>query len=124
MIAVPQSVARGMVRAGSATLPAGTVADSSPSSAHRVSAAVAPTAPGEKPPASGWTGRAPPPSIAAATISTAASGSSLRTVVTSWSLATAPVRQQLSAVNSHTAATASKAGSPATPAMPGAKRLR
>ena len=36
---VPHSVARGMLRFGSMTLSAGTVADSSPSSAHSVSVA-------------------------------------------------------------------------------------
>ena len=38
---VPQSVARGIVRSGSITLPAGTVADSRPRNAHKVSVAVA-----------------------------------------------------------------------------------
>src|SRR4029453_8501708 len=44
VMALPQSVARGIVLSGSITLPAGTVADSSPRNAHRVSAADALTA--------------------------------------------------------------------------------
>lgn len=81
--AVPIIVARGMVRAGSWTLSAAALADSKPSSAHSVSAAVAVMPAPVKP----WAGKGatcavPVPSVRASSARTTTIGTSLIMVVT------------------------------------------
>ena len=83
VIAVPQSVARGIVFSGLITLPAGTVADSSPRNAHSVSAADAVTAARLSGCGSTrMTDASPLPSSTIASTTIASNGITLSTVVT------------------------------------------
>src|SRR4051812_31098607 len=80
---VPSNVARGIVRCGSMTCSAGTVADSSPSSAHKVSVAEAVTAESVKGCASTLiTAAFCSPNSTHARTMTASSGSNFNAVVT------------------------------------------
>ena len=108
---VPMMVERGMVRSGSATSSAGTVADSRPMNAHRVSAAAAVTEPNTDPPAGLNGPKLPPSKNSSPTVAMASSGTSLRTVVTAWTQPPWRTPRALTAVSVQIAATATAAAS-------------
>ena len=111
-----------MVRPGASIWPAGIVADSKPSIAQSVSAAAAVTA--DQLNSTGGTGGAsalPPPAMTKVSTIAAASGSSLRMVVASWTAPVPLTLRQLVRVSAQTIAIAAR---PGTPARPGRKWLR
>jgi hypothetical protein len=77
---MPMTVERGMVRLGSVTSPAGTVADSRPMKAHSVRAAAV-TEPNTDPPLGLNPPKLPPSKNSSPTVAMASSGTSLRAVV-------------------------------------------
>ncbi len=112
---VPHSVERGMLRSGSMTFSAGTVADSRPSSGHRVRIAAAVIA--ETVNGCGSTlisVASPRPSSTIARMTTASSGMSLSTVVTSWNTPAVFTPRQFTNVRIQIIATAVSAGPPLT----------
>ena len=104
-------VERGMVRLGSSTSPAGTVADSRPMNAHRVKAAAAVIAPKDDPPLALNGLKLPPSMNSSPTVAIASSGSSLRAVVTPCTQPPWRTPRALTPVSSQIAATATAAAS-------------
>src|ERR1044072_1092337 len=121
---VPHKVERGMLRVGSMTLSAGTVADSSPSSGHKVRIAAAVTA--ETVNGCGSTliteGSARP-SSRNARATTASSGMSLSTVVTSWKIPTCFQPRQLTNVRIQTSPQSAADASPRIEIRPAGLRI-
>ncbi len=104
--AVPSTVARKIVRFGSSTSSAGTVADSKPSSPHRRRTEEAAIARKLDPPLTFAGVRLSTSRYASPSVAKRSSGITLRTVVTSWKTAASRTPQALRAVSSHTAPSA------------------
>ena len=119
---IPAIVARGIVRAGSRTCSAGTVADSSPSNAHKVSVAAAVMLASFKSakPAKGGSDAfvsPPPDNTKPASKITASNGMTFRTVVTNCTEPASTAPRQLIAVSNQIDPQVTKAWSPVVSAI-------
>ena len=108
---VPMMVERGMVRLGSVTSSAGTVADSRPMKAHSVRAAAAVTEPNTDPPLGLNPPKLPPSKNSSPTVAMASSGTSFRAVVTAWTQPPWRTPRAFTRVRAQIAATATAAAS-------------
>ena len=125
VIAVPQIVARGIVFSGSITLPAGTVADSSPRNAHSVIVADAVTAARLSGCGSTrMTDASPLPSSTIASTTIASNGITLSTVVTIWTTPICRTPRQLRNVRIQMIAHETIAGPPTVCLIAGTSSAR
>src|SRR5262245_41088571 len=120
---VPSSVARGIVRAGSSVLSAGTVAGSNPTTAQSASAAAAAVPSSEiRGPVATFASHSGLKRTSAAS-GTATSGTHFSTVVTDCTQPEARTPKQLTSVNSQTTATVTSGAAPGTFAIQGTSAL-